>query len=145
METINDKTSQKEIHRKAALAAGKKYKEQVHPNPQKMAEDLITKWSEASSMDNLPLKVRKEVKKRIRHRKNKITKALRSTGIADKNPITEEELSVALKRGKSTVPGEDGITYAVVRFLTTVEGNPVLKLYNFFGKKGNYLKHGKGR
>ncbi|MPC58629.1 Retrovirus-related Pol polyprotein from type-1 retrotransposable element R2 [Portunus trituberculatus] len=50
----------------------------------------------------------------------------------DAIPITEEELRCPLARGKATAPGDDGITYSVLRLLQRVPGNPLLCLYNLF-------------
>ena len=56
--------------------------------------------------------------------------------------ITEEELhralslSLSLSRGKATSPGDDGITYAVLRLLQRVPGKPLLRLYNLCLQNG---------
>lgn len=47
----------------------------------------------------------------------------------DALPFTEE-LRRALARGKATVPGDDGITYSVLRLLQKVPENPLLHFYN---------------
>ena len=44
--------------------------------------------------------------------------------------FTSNELIYAIKKGKSTAPGEDGITYDIIRALAQVPGNPLLNLYN---------------
>ena len=44
--------------------------------------------------------------------------------------ITEDELRRALTRCKATTPGDDGVTYQVLRLLLKVPGNPLLQLYN---------------
>ena len=50
----------------------------------------------------------------------------------DDAKITQWELDTALAHGKSTAPGEDGITYQVIRLLNrqTKKGNPILLLLN---------------
>lgn len=40
----------------------------------------------------------------------------------------EYELDTAHTRGKATAPGNDGITYDIIKFLRRVPGNPLLKL-----------------
>ena len=50
----------------------------------------------------------------------------------DDAEITQWELDMALSHGKSTAPGEDGITYQVIRLLNkqTKKGNPIRILLN---------------
>ena len=46
-------------------------------------------------------------------------------------PITIDELLHAVKSGKSTAPGEDGLTYDIINALLKVEGdNPILDMFN---------------
>ena len=54
----------------------------------------------------------------------------------DSVPITEDELRRSLFRGKASSPGDDGITYAVLRLLQRVPGNPLLRLYNMCLRDG---------
>ena len=52
--------------------------------------------------------------------------------------ITQWELDMALSHGRSTAPGEDGITYQVIRLLNrqTIRGNPILMLLNMSLQQG---------
>ncbi|XP_068233417.1 uncharacterized protein [Palaemon carinicauda] len=70
------------------------------------------------------------VEKRIRKKIKKLREALKKIGKCDDKPFTEQELQKTLRSEKSTAPGLDGITYNAIRFLTTVSGNPVPKLYS---------------
>ena len=54
--------------------------------------------------------------------------------------ITEDELRHALTRGKATAPGDDGVTYQVLRLLLKVLGNPLLRLYNLCFSRGYLLR-----
>lgn len=45
-------------------------------------------------------------------------------------PVTEGELRRGLAGGKTTAPGNDGVTYSVFCLLQEVSGNPLLRLYN---------------
>ena len=63
--------------------------------------------------------------------------ALLEEDVEDTTPITEEELRRALARGKTTAPGEDGITYHVLRQLQKVPGNPLLHLCNLCYRLGH--------
>lgn len=59
-------------------------------------------------------------------------------GELDDCEITQWELDLALSHGKSSSPGEDGITYQVIRLLNhkTKNGNPILTLLNLSLKEG---------
>lgn len=130
LQTINHNTPQSKIAKNIRIVQGKTKKPPRHINPAGKAEELITQWSTASSTESLPLKVRAAVERRRRKSAEKLVKSLQEVGICDDKPITEEELQKCLKQGKSSSPGIDGITYNVIRFLTTIAGNPILKLYN---------------
>ncbi|XP_064095186.1 uncharacterized protein LOC135207387 [Macrobrachium nipponense] len=130
MQGINEKTPPCEVARRVRIAQGKKNREPLHPNPRERANELMTKWASDASNDALPIKVRVAVEKRIRKKIKKLREALKKAGKCDDKLFTEQELQETLKSGKSTAPGLDGITYNAIRFLTTVSGNPVLKLYN---------------
>ena len=140
LETINDHTPQSIVHKKVAQVAGKTKKQPLHINPKGKAEELATKWEHASSSDSLPLQVRKAVRQRIKSKRHLVKKALKRAGICDNKPITEEEFERAKKKGKSTAPGCDGITYDVINFLASVNGNPILKLFNMIWLGGGIPK-----
>ena len=118
------------------IIQGKKKKQPLHSNPIEKAEELITQWATASSLDSLPIRVRAAVQRRIRKKFNKINRALQKAHEADTRPINEEEFHRCLKTGQSTAPGLDGITYSVIKFLSTVSSNPVLKLFNMIWMGG---------
>ena len=136
LETINEKTSQHEVAKKVACVAGKTRKQDLHANPKGKAQELIQQWAEASSIANLPIQVRRAVRKRIKSKSHRLEKALKQAGLSDNKPITQVEFERAMKKGKSTAPGEDGITYKVIKFLSTVDGNPILRLYNMIWEGG---------
>ncbi|KAG7164024.1 putative RNA-directed DNA polymerase from mobile element jockey-like 53, partial [Homarus americanus] len=50
--------------------------------------------------------------------------------------ITKEELQRALIQGRATAPGDDGVTYLVLRLLQKVPGNPFLLLCNLCLRTG---------
>ncbi len=53
------------------------------------------------------------------------------------NPLTLEELRVALKTCSETSPGPDGITYAVYKAFWEITGPVLLSAWNFSLEKGN--------
>lgn len=50
--------------------------------------------------------------------------------MCDDEPITEEEFTRGIKKGKSKAPRMNGVNYDGIRVLSTINGNPVLQLYN---------------
>ena len=45
-------------------------------------------------------------------------------------PITPDELLCAVKSGKSTAPGADGLTYDIINAFLDLKDNPILDLFN---------------
>ena len=107
-----------------------------HHTPAEYAQQLVDAWSQQSSMANLPLHIQDALSSRALIRQLHLLSALLQDDDDDAEPITEEELRRALSRGKASSPGDDGITYAVLRLLQQVPGNPLLRLYNLC------LRHG---
>ena len=101
----------------------------LHHSPAQYAQDLINEWSAQSRTGNLPAHIQDALSTQKNHRALRLTSALLTTD-EDDVAITEDELRRALARGKATAPGDDGITYAVLRALLEVPGNPLLQLYN---------------
>lgn len=127
---INHETPLAEIFKRVNIISGKKTKKPRHPDPTGKANELIDKWASASSYDELPLHVRSALRKRHEHRQATIEMALRTDGLTDQIPFTENELRMALRPRKSTAPGLDGITYDIINLLASLKGNPILRLYN---------------
>ncbi|KAG0713426.1 Retrovirus-related Pol polyprotein from type-2 retrotransposable element R2DM [Chionoecetes opilio] len=63
--------------------------------------------------------------------------ALLRTDEDDAVLITEDELRRALTRCKASAPGDDGLTYPVLRLLLKVPDNPLLQLYNLCFRLGH--------
>ena len=136
---INNKTRLKDIWNKINIARGKRNKEKVDHNPQNEVNKLAEKWANGSNRNALP--------NRIKHALNEL-KSMRTNFYKEKigyeSPIdadfTEFEFTNALKTGKSTAPGIDGITYDIIALLAMIKGNPLLKLFNLIFKKGKLPK-----
>ena len=136
---INNKTSLKDIWNKINIARGKRNKEKIDHNPQNEVNKLAEKWANDSNENALP--------SRIKHALNEL-KSLRTNfykrKIDSKSPtdvdFTEFEFTNALKTGKSTAPGIDGITYDIIALLAMIKGNPLLKLFNLIFRKGKLPK-----
>ena len=97
-----------------------------------IAEELLNQYATTSSFDSLPSAIQRELKTSAfdRHMNIEIACAMRNE--FDDAQITQWELDMALASGKSTAPGEDGVTYQVIRLLNrhTRKGNPILILLN---------------
>ncbi|KAK3888671.1 hypothetical protein Pcinc_007284 [Petrolisthes cinctipes] len=59
--------------------------------------------------------------------------------------ITHDELLYAVKRGKSTAPGKDGLTYNVLNAIIAIKGNnPIVDLFNMsYNSAPSYRTHTK--
>lgn len=136
---INGKTSSGDVWRKISVARGKRKKEAVVHEPQKEVDRLCENWSNNSKMDKMPDEIKnclRELREwRIRNYENKISEDSEMDV-----EFTEWEFKNALKVGKSTAPGEDGITYDIILMLAKIEGNPILKLFNLIWEKGKLPK-----
>ena len=107
----------------------------LHHNLAQYAQDL-DEWSAQSRVTNLPAHIQNALSARENFRALRLTSALLDRDEEDDVAITDNELQRALARGKATSPGDDGITYAVLRALLTVPGNPLPRLYNLCFRLG---------
>ncbi|KAG0711426.1 hypothetical protein GWK47_020634 [Chionoecetes opilio] len=127
---MDHRTPLAEVSRNIKIVQGKKASAPLHPDPTKKSNELMQEWADASSYDCLPLLVRSALATNARNRIGKIEAALLDPNVSDNMPITQEELVRSLEKASSSAPGMDGVTYDGIRFLTTIDGNPVLRLYN---------------
>lgn len=79
--------------------------------------------------------VREAVREWEDERREFILRALNIGNISDVE-ITKDELLRAIKKGKATAPGEDGITYDILKCLASIHDSPLLHLYNWSFKAG---------
>ena len=106
-----------------------------------VAEGLLKQYSLTSTFTNLPHDVQLKLEERKFDRLMKVEIACAETHDADRfvDWITKSEIDIALSHGKSTSPGEDGITYQVIRHLndTICDGiNPIQLLFSAVYKEG---------
>lgn len=132
---IHRETSQRVVWKHIDMARGVRRKTAAHKDPQGKADELMEEWASASAFRNLPERIREELQKNEDNREHCINEAVT---LEDEScwEITEWELSNTINNGKSTAPGEDGITYDIIAALVMVEGNPLLKLLNMIYKNG---------
>jgi len=102
----------------------------LHHSPHEYAQDLITTWSAQSKTCSLPIHIQKALSSKRNIRNLRLMTALLKKDDQEDLPVTEDELRRALAGMKLTAPGDDGLTYQVLRLLQKVPGNPLLQLYN---------------
>ena len=109
----------------------------LHHSPQEYANDLINTWSAQSQTCNLPAHIQESLSSERNIRKLRLMGALLRPDEDDDRAITEHELQRALTGSKNSSPGDDCITYQVLRLLQKVPGNPLLQLFNLCLRRGH--------
>ena len=108
---------------------GKSSRQVRDPDPADRARELVLQWRGASSLSGLP-GGHQEALGQLRPQR--IALLHHNVSLPDDicMPITHDELLSAVKRGKSTAPGKDGLTYDILNALLGVkEANPILDLF----------------
>ncbi len=100
----------------------------LHHSPAQYAQDLIDTWSEQAQARNLPAHIQDALSTHRNVRTLRLMVALLRADEDDDVLITGDELRRALARCKATAPGDDGVTYQVLRLLLKVPRNPLLQL-----------------
>ena len=129
LQSINQHTSLAEVWQKINRINKKSKAVPSYHNPQEQANMLLHQWADTSQTQHLPSHVQNILKRDRTNRDFKIEIGKAEVDLTDYYEITEWELENALAKGRSTAPGEDGITYDVLRLLAQVPGNPLLHLY----------------
>ena len=107
-----------------------------HHAPAVFAQQLVDEWSAQSNPASLPVPVQDALSSGALVRRLHLVSALLQQDDEESVQVTEDELRRALFRGRASSPGDDGITYAVLRLLHRVPGNPLLRLYNLCLRDG---------
>ncbi|KAK7024325.1 hypothetical protein SK128_024456, partial [Halocaridina rubra] len=107
----------------------KKLSAALHHSRAQYAQDLPDTWSDQYSVSNLPAHVQEALSSQKMHHTLLLSVSLLGLDVEDV-PITKGELHHALASGKATAPGDDGITYSVLRFFLKVPDDPLLQLCN---------------
>ena len=128
IDSINQQTSVSSMWRLINRVVKKKPPTALHHTPADYAQQLIDTWSTQSTPQNLPLPLQDGLSSRAHVRQLRLMSAILEG--EDNAEITEDELHRAIAKGKATSPGDDDITYSVLRLLEKVPGNPLLRLYN---------------
>ena len=129
LQSINQHTSLAEVWDKINRITKKSTAVPTYHSPQEHANMLLHQWADTSQTCHLPTHVQNILAQNRVNRDFKIEIGKAEVDLTDYYEITERELENALTKGRSTSPGEDGITYDVLRLLAQVPGNPLLHLY----------------
>ena len=135
-DSINQQTSVSSMWRLVRRVTKKTPSTARHHTPAVYAQQLIDTWSVQSNPASLPPHIQEALSSRAPHRQLRLMAALLQSDDDDDVPLTDAELCRALSRGKASSPGDDGITYTVLRLLQQVPGNPLLRLYNLCLRDG---------
>ena len=122
METINPHTSESKVGQKINAVFGKIKSTSQSKDAPTTALRLLEQYSLTSTYSNLPHDVRLRLEERNKFdREMKIEIACAQTHDANRliDYITQMEIDLALSHGKSTAPGEDSLTYEVIRHLNS--------------------------
>lgn len=100
------------------------------PDPVGRAQSLLATWRDSSAISGLPDQHRTHL---IHNRPRRLALVTHAVSQPDDTcvPITHDELLNAVKRGQSTAPGEDGLTYDILNSLLVLQDNPILDMFNF--------------
>ncbi|XP_047502951.1 uncharacterized protein LOC125048330 [Penaeus chinensis] len=119
----------------------KKTSSALHHSPVKYAQDLVETWSQQSSVHSLPSHIQELLSSQKTRRALHLSAALLRKDEEEDIPITKDELRRALASSRASAPGDDGITYSVLRLLLKVTDDPLLHLYNLCLRHG-YVPQG---
>jgi len=136
LQSINNNTSMSEVWKKINRISGKPTNTPQFHSPLAQADMLLSQWAGASKLSSLPTNIQDHLSQSKIARKFAIEIGCSDTDPSDFAEITEWELNNALIKGKASAPGEDGITYSVLRLIAQVPGNPLLHLYRLSLSQG---------
>ena len=132
---IASSKSLRDIWNRVNKVRGVKKKMVAHPNPKLKANELMKNWANASSIESLPRNVQNAIMSR-RYKRRQLVNNQSMLWDDSCVPITTNELLFAVKKGKSTAPGADGLTYDVLNCLIMMRDSPLLDLFNLSYENG---------
>ncbi|XP_045114992.1 uncharacterized protein LOC123506754 [Portunus trituberculatus] len=127
---LNHQTSTKSMWHAINRVLKRKPASALHHSPAEYASNLVTAWSTQSRVTSLPEHVQRALRHGADRRALRLMAALLTPDEEDEVEITTAELQRALARGKATAPGDDGITYSVLRLLFKVPVQQLLVVFS---------------
>lgn len=107
----------------------------LHPTPQVEAERLATLFRDRASSAQLPTNTRRRQDDRLLARRNTIATACQQPSPSDVN-FTLHELLYVEKTGKDTAPGDDRLTYLMIKNSGEAAKTMLLALINATWRQG---------
>ncbi len=128
-ETLNDKTNAKDLWNQIKRVNGSKTSTTRHPNPTSKAEELCKTFADRSKSDNLPADVRQKLQASSNSWNQQAEEAINKKHPCDTS-FTIHELNSAINDRKDTSPGDDQITFSMVRHAPDALKNFILYVIN---------------
>ncbi|KAK3881436.1 hypothetical protein Pcinc_014092 [Petrolisthes cinctipes] len=136
---VRQTKSVQEVWQHVNQVRGKNRRLTCTPDPAAKAQELMHDWKGASSLSGLLRHHQEELANQRQRRRDLVHQNVileDDTCVA----ITHDELLYAVKRGKSTAPGKDGLTYNVLNAIIAIKGNnPIVGLFNMSYNSGCIL------
>ena len=128
-ETLNDKTNARELWNQIKKVNGSKTSTTRHPNPTSKAEELCKTFADRSKSDNIPADVRQKLQALSDLRNQQADQAINKKHPCDIS-FTMHELNSAINDRKDTSPGDDQVTFSMVRHAPDALKNFILHVIN---------------
>ena len=128
-ETLNDQTNAKDLWNRVKLVNGSKATTTRHPNPTSKAEELCKTFADRSKSDNIPADVRQKLQALLGSRNRQAEEAIIKDHPCD-TPFTLHELNNATNHRQDTSPGEDQVSFSMVRHAPDILKNFILHVIN---------------
>ena len=128
-ETLNDETNARDLWNRIKMINGSKKSTPRHPNPTNKAEELCKTFADRSQSHNIPADVRLRLHalSGIRHRQAE--EAINKEHTCDTH-FTIHEFNSVINDRKDTSPGEDKITFSMVKHAPDKLKNYILHVIN---------------
>lgn len=130
LQGINHATSSSQMWNRIKKISHPSSRQLDHHSPVDYTDMLLQQYASTASISSLPLDVQHHLASTKINRNVNIKIACSEIGPDDNYGITPFEIKNALKKGKTTSPGEDGITYNTMRVLAELPNSPLLELFN---------------
>ena len=126
---LNDTTSLRSLWQRIHRVRGVAPRPPIHPDPVAKADELIAGFSARTATDNLSAATQVRLAERHQERAQLVEDAIEAIAPSDV-PFSHQELLLALDRPKDSCPGEDNISYSMLRRAPAATHSLLLRLCN---------------